>query len=222
MLVENNYIERKPTLKETYYSILDPHKIDYDKPAIWDLVGNNEVMDLFQFDSLVAMQTVNQIKPRSLIELAQTNSLMRLQPQDGAKETPVETYVRYKNNIQEWYDDMDSAKVPKSDQEFIKEILLPFNGVADTQEAIMALSRVVGLTNFSIGEAHRLRSVIGKKLVDQIPVMKEFFYSKGKENGVCENTLTYLWYEQFMLQLSYAFSIIHCISYTFIASNYCK
>lgn len=201
MLIENNHIEEKPTLKETYYSFLDPHILDYDKPEVWDLVKNNEVMDLFQFDSIVAMQTVSQIQPKSLVELAQTNSLLRLQPQEGATETPSETYARYRRNIQEWYDDMEKAKVPKRDQEILEKILLPFNGVADTQEAIMALSRMEELTGFSVGEAHKLRSIIGKKKMDKIPELKDEFFKRGLENNVCENTLNYIWNSQFMLQL---------------------
>ena len=201
MLIEYGHVEEKPTLKETYYSMLDPHKLDYDKPEIWDLVENNEVMDLFQFDSIVAMQTVNQIKPKSLVELAQTNSLMRLQPQEGATETPVETYARYREDISEWHKDMDNANVPKKDQKILEKVLLPFNGLADTQEAIMALSRLEELTDFSVGEAHKLRSIIGKKKMDAIPKLKEDFFARGLQNGVCENTLNYVWSSQFMLQL---------------------
>lgn len=204
MLIENNHVEEKPTLKETYYSMLDPHKMNYDKSEVWELVANNEVMDLFQFDSLVAMQTVNQIQPKSLVELAQTNSLMRLQPQDGAEETPTETYARYRRDISLWYDDMDKANVPKEDQKILEKVLLPFNGVADTQEAIMALSRMEDLTNFSVAEAHQLRSIIGKKQMDKIPKLKQDFFDRGLTNGVCENTLNYVWNSQFMIQLGLA------------------
>lgn len=200
-LIENEHVEKKNTLKETYYSVLDPHKIDYDKPEIWELVQNNDVADLFQFDSLVAMQTVAQIKPRSLVELAQTNSLLRLQPQEGAEETPAELYARYRKDITEWYKDMDKANVPKKDQEILKQVLLPFNGVADTQEAIMLLSRNKDLTGFTVGEAHQLRSIIGKKKMDKIPFIKDKFYAKGVENGVDQNTLDYIWNHQVLLQL---------------------
>lgn len=219
MLCEQGHIERKDTLKETYMSVLNPHTLDYDYKEIWDLIGNNAVADLFQFDSQVAMSNVSQIKPNSLLELAQTNSLMRLQggeDEDGnKKETPTERYVRYKNDINEWYNDMTLWKVPKQDQQIIAKVLLQYNGVADTQEALMLMSREVN--DFTIGEAHKLRSVIGKKKMKEIPSLKEFFFTKGKENGINENTLHYLWEEQVSLQLGYAFSILHCIAYTFIA-----
>lgn len=216
-LVENDYIEEKETLKDTYYSVLDPHTMDYDKPEIWDLVQNNKVPDLFQFDSLVAMQTVAQIKPRALVELAQTNSLLRLQPQEGAKETPAELYARYRKNIKEWYVDMDKANVPKEDQKILEKTLLTFNGVADTQEAIMLLSRDKELTGFTVGEAHELRSVIGKKKMELIPGIRKKFFDKGLANGVCQNTLDYIWNSQVLLQLGYSFSILHTMAYTAIA-----
>ena len=219
MLCDNGHIERKETLKDTYMNALNPHTLDYNHKEIWDLVANNGVADLFQFDSQVAMSNVAQIQPTSLLELAQTNSLMRLQGGEdeggNKKETPTERYVRYKKDITEWYRDMDMFEVPSQDQEKIKKILLQYNGVADTQEAIMLMSREIN--SFSIGEAHKLRSVIGKKKMKEIPKLKQFFFEKGIKNGVHENTLHYLWDEQVSLQLGYAFSILHCIAYTFIA-----
>lgn len=201
MLIEWGHMEKQDTLKDTYYATLDPHHLDYDKPEIWDLVEGNEVADLFQFDSLVAMQTVAQIKPKSLVELAQTNSLLRLQPQEGAEETPSELYARYRADISEWYADMDEAKVPKEDQKILEKVLLAFNGVADTQEAIMLLSRDEELTKFSVGEAHQLRSIIGKKQMDKIPYIRDKFFDMGKANGVNMNTLNYIWNSQVLLQL---------------------
>lgn len=201
MLIEEEYMKEQETLKDTYYEYLDPHNIDYDKPEIWELVENNDVADLFQFDSLVAMQTVAQIKPKSLTELAQTNSLLRLQPQEGATETPAELYARYRADIGEWYTDMDNANVPKADQKILEEVLLPFNGVADTQEAIMLLARKEELTGFTVGEAHELRSVIGKKKMEKIPAIRDKFYAKGLANCINEATLDYIWNYQVLLQL---------------------
>ena len=122
-LITNQYIEKQETLKETYLKYFSTKTLEYDKPEYWEKIHNNEVFDLFQFDSMVAMDAVNKIKPSSLVELMQTNSLMRLQQQEGASETPVETYARFKDNPQAWEDEMNEWQIPKQERKFIKEVL---------------------------------------------------------------------------------------------------
>jgi DNA polymerase-3 subunit alpha len=217
MLIENGYMERQKTLKETYMKYLDPMKLDYNNDAVWDAVINNEVVDLFQFDSLVALDTIQKIKPRSLIELTQSNSLMRLQQQEDATESPTETFARFKNDIKEAYKEMDDWGVPKKDQIILERVLKPYSFVADTQEAVMSISRIPELTSFTVAEAHKLRKAIGKKSKKVMAETKELFYKKGIENGVSTNTLDYIWNVQVRRQEGYAFSILHCIAYTFIA-----
>lgn len=216
-LIANNHIERQATLKETYLKYFSTKTLEYDKPEYWEKIHNNEVFDLFQFDSMVAMDAVNKIKPISLIELMQTNSLMRLQQQDGATETPVETYARFKDNPQAWDEEMDEWQIPQHERKFIKDVLEVYKGVADTQEAMMSLVRNDNLTKFDITEAHFARKVVGKKDEKLLKPLKDKFYSKGRENKISEATLNYLWEVQIMRQASYAFSILHTLAYTFIA-----
>jgi DNA polymerase III subunit alpha len=199
-LIEYNYIEQKNTLKETYLNILDPVKLDYDKPKIWESIANNEVVDLFQFNTPVAMNAVSKIKPKSLIELTQANSLMRLQQQEDATESPVETYVRFKNNIKEWYAELDTWKVPTKDQKILEKVLLIYNGVADTQECLMELVQIKNLTGFTIAEADLLRKAIGKKSAKVMEQVKNLFYLKGSENNISNYTLDYIWNVQIMRQ----------------------
>jgi len=164
LLVKAGYVEKKQTLKDTYSNILNPMKMDYDNTKIWDTIAGNGMMDLFQFSTPIAMTTVSAIKPKNLVQLAQANSLMRLQKQPDALESPVETYVKFKNDISQWYKEMDECNVPKKDQKIISDILLKYEGVADTQEAIMYLSRIKEFANFSIKDSHALRKAIAKFL----------------------------------------------------------
>lgn len=215
-LVENGYIEWKGNLKDTYFSVLNPHCIDFDKPEIWAYIANNNVPDLFQFDTTVAVQTVTQIKPQSLVELAQANSLMRLMPK-GLLETPVETYVRFKNNINEWYKELKEWGVPEEYVPVMEELMLPYKGVLDTQEAIMIVSQHPKLTNFTIAESNKLRKAVAKKSEKDMIAVEELFYSKGQANGCPKTVLDYIWKVQIARQLMYSFSILHTIAYTFIA-----
>lgn len=216
-LITNNHIEKQATLKETYLKYFSTKILDYDHKEYWEKIHNNEVFDLFQFDSMVAMDAVSKIKPTSLVELMQTNSLMRLQQQEGAKETPVETYARFKDNPQAWDDEMDEWQIPSKERVFIREVLDIYKGVADTQEAMMSLVRHEKLTNFDIKDAHFARKVVGKKDEKLLKPLRDKFYGNGHKYGISESTLNYLWEVQIMRQASYAFSVLHTIAYTFIA-----
>lgn len=216
-LIKDNVIQPEATLKDTYNKYLNPMTLQYNTEKTWQLVGNNEIIDLFQFDTDVSVDALSKVKPKSLLELAQTNSLMRLQQQFGATESPTETYVRFKNDISEAYKEMDKYNVPKKDQKILEKVLGNFKFVADTQEAIMMLVRMPELTNFSVGESHKLRKAIGKKSESVFEETRQMFYKKGKEYNININTLNYIWEIQVTRQKGYAFSILHCIAYTFIA-----
>ena len=72
--MEHGYMERENTLKETYMKHLNPDVLDYDTKEMWELVGENKIISLFQFDTPVGLQCAKQIQPTSLLELAQANS----------------------------------------------------------------------------------------------------------------------------------------------------
>ena len=42
-----------------------------------------------------------------MLELSDANGLMRLMTAEKGAETPMEKYVRFKNDISLWYDEMD-------------------------------------------------------------------------------------------------------------------
>ena len=95
--------------------------------------------------------------------------------------------------------------------------MLPLKGVADTQESVMLLAMDKRLTNFSVAEANKLRKTIAKKISRDIDSMKDFFFTKGKENNCSFSVLNYLWSVQFARQLGYSFSAPHVIAYSTIA-----
>ena len=216
-LIEKGYVEWKGNLRDTYFSVLDPNTLDYNKEEIWDCIANNELPDLFQFDSTAGIQVLSKIKPRSFLPFVQSNSLMRLMS-DGDKEQPTDRYVRYQKDINEWYKDLKQFNIPSKDITILEDLLLKYNCVLDTQESIMILVMDERVSNFSVEEANILRKAVGKKDAKSLNKAKELFFAKGVENGVLsEITLKYLWEEQVMLQAGYAFSILHCSAYSLIA-----
>ena len=216
-LIEHNLIEKKSTLKETYLSYINPMSMNYDTEEVWDALKKNIVPDLFQFDSVSGSEAVRQIKPCSLIQLAQSNSLMRLQQQPDATESPTDKYIRYKENIELAYKEMDDYNVPKKDQIILEKILKPYYFVADTQEVVMQLVKTEEFSDLGVKGAHAIRKGIAKKSQSAIDEAKKMFYEKGLLNGADINTLNYIWDVQIKNQLKYSFSILHTMAYTFIA-----
>jgi DNA polymerase-3 subunit alpha len=216
LLSEHGYIEWQNSLKETYNKYLKPSVLDYSSKEMWNLAAENKIINLFQFDTPVALDAVKQIQPQSLLELAQANSLLRLIP-EGAEQTPVQEFSKYKQNPQLLLNEIDRLMITKEEREAILKHLKPLNGVADSQESVMLLVMDPTISNFSVAEANKLRKTIAKKQTRDIDKMTSFFFEKGKENGASEDLLKYIWNVQIRRQLGYSFSIIHTIGYSIIA-----
>ena len=216
LLLEYGYIEWQGTLKKTYLKYIAPQVLDYDNEEMWKLVGENKIISLFQFDTPVGLQCAKQIKPRSLLELAQANSLMRLMP-EGTDLTPVEEFVRYKENPSLLSDEINSLQATESEKMELYNFLKQYNGVPDSQESIMLLVMHPKFLGFDVIQANKLRKLIAKKKIREIEEFKVYYYDVGRRNGCSEDILRYIWDKQISRQLGYSFSIIHTIAYSTVA-----
>jgi DNA polymerase III subunit alpha len=214
-LLEHNEIEWQGSLRETYKKYIHPDVIEYEDPKLWEMVGKGEVMDLFQFSTDMGLEAVTKVKPTTLLEAAVTNSLMRLMS-DG-DEQPVDTYVKYKNNITLWYDEMEKAGLSQEEISVLEKYLKEIYGVADTQEVVMQMVMDEKISNFDIKESNYLRKSIAKKKADVLKEVQELFFKKGKEKGATDQLLDYVWNVQIKRQLGYSFSILHTLAYSIIA-----
>ena len=216
LLIEYGHMEWQGDLRSTYNYYLYPSRIHYDDPKMWDLAIENKVSSLFQFDTPVGLQTIKLIKPHSLGELAQANSLMRLMP-EGKDETPSEEYVKYKNNMELFNEEIEHLHSTEKEKAALHEILDPLYGVADGQEAAMRLLMHPDLFGFSIKEGHGARKLIAKKKIKEITAYGENLFKIGQEKGLSYDTIHYIWDVQIGRQLGYSFSYPHTISYSIIA-----
>ena len=66
---------------------------------MWKALQEGSVLNIFQFDSDVGSQAAKKIKPTNIMEMADANGLMRLMTAEKGAETPMEKYIRYKNNL---------------------------------------------------------------------------------------------------------------------------
>lgn len=215
LLINNNKIENKGSLRDNYYNYLHPDVLEYEDRNMWNLLHEQRVIDVFQFDGNVGAQALKKVKPYNLLEAIVANTLMRISVDEG--EQPIDRYIRFKNDISLWYKEMADFGLSVDHIKTLEPHLLHLSGVADTQEAAMKLSMDPKIGDFDIAQAHKLRKAIAKSYAkDQLEQIKKLFYL-NTERGVDKVLLDYVWEMQFKPMFDYSFSQPHVAAYTVIA-----
>lgn len=127
-------IEKDLTLREVYNKYLHPDVLPLTDEKSWESIRNLKVLDLFQFDSDVGSQAVKKVKPKNIIELSDCNGLLRLMTAEDGGEQPLDKYVRFKNNIQLWYNEMKKYGLNAEEQKAVGPYFKPSFGVPPSQE----------------------------------------------------------------------------------------
>lgn len=195
LLIKENKIAPKETLRETYNTYLHPDVLDWDNPELFKLLTDGEVLDAFQFMTPQGQKALSKLAPvGSFWQLVAGNSLMRLSV-DGDIQ-PIDKYVKYRDNIELAYKEMrEDYNLTNEEIDKLEPILRDNYFVADTQELAMILS--MKIAGFSVAEANELRKAIAKvKAKDKLKAIKEKFYKKGQEIGNSLNILDYVWNAQ--------------------------
>ena len=200
LLIKDGYIEWQGDLRSTYNKYIHPDVLDRDTKEMWDMLNAGKIISAFQMDSVVAKQTLASIHPTSLLELAATNSLMRLVPEKGHK-SPAEEYLEYKLNPQKLRDEVYSLNGTDREKEILYEYLKKYNGVLESQENMMQITMIPEFTNFSFSDASKLRKIVAKKKLKEVDSFREYFLKTGIENGCSEDILKYIWDVQIKRQL---------------------
>ena len=133
LLQKYGKIDKSLTLREVYDKYLHPEIIPIENKKCWEALANNEVLNVFQFESDVGSQAAKKIKPKNILELADANGLMRLMTSEKGEETPMDKYIRYKNNLNLWYQEMDNAGLTKEEQKTIEPYFKSSFGVPPSQ-----------------------------------------------------------------------------------------
>lgn len=215
LLQEYGEIEKELSLREVYDKYLHPSVLPLDDKRIWDALSNNSVLNIFQFDSDVGSQAAKKIRPHNILEMSDANGLMRLMTSEKGAETPMEKYIRFKNDISLWYKEMDSYGLTKEEQKTLEPYFKKSYGVPPSQEQLMQMLMDENICNFSLKEANAARKIVGKKQMDKIPKLKEDVLTKAKSSNLGK----YVWKCGIGPQMGYSFSIIHALAYSFIGAQ---
>ena len=157
LLVEYNQLEWQGNLRKTYTKYLAPERLELHDKKMWEKI--NKIYSCFQWDTPVGSKGLAMIQPRSWQELTAGNSLIRLQGSGDGK-SPLELYVYYKQNIENWHNDMREYGLTDEDIKILKEYLDISYGVMENQESCMKIVMDSRVSNFSMKESNMLRKAI--------------------------------------------------------------
>ena len=73
---------------------------------------------------------------------------------EKGQETPMEKYIRFKNNINLWYEEMTKYGLTKNEQETLKPYFLSSYGVPPSQEQMMKILMDENICGFTLAEAN--------------------------------------------------------------------
>ena len=212
LLQKYNKIDSNLTLREVYNKYLHPEVLPLDDKKIWEALQNNNVLNIFQFDSDVGSQAAKKIRPTNILEMADANGLMRLMTAEKGQQTPMEKYIEYKNNIDLWYLEMCRAGITVKEQKTLEPYFKQSYGVPPSQEQLMRMLMDENICNFSLKEANAARKIVGKKQMAKIPELHQQILDRASSPALGK----YVWECGVGPQMGYSFSIIHALAYSFI------
>lgn len=214
LLLEYGYWEDKGSLRKNFNHYLNPDVINYDNEKMWDNIAIYK--SLFQYETPMGIRAISMINPRDIHQLTVANSIMRLKGEKG-QETPMEKFVRYKNDINEWYNDMKVFGLNQNEINVLENYLSSSFGVCESQEKLIKLTMDENVASFDLRESDQARKAVAKGSKDAMKETEERLYTYGAKLGVRKVFLDYLWNVQFEMQKAYAFSEIHSYEYSIIA-----
>ena len=173
-VIENDGIN----LRSVYDKYFHPNILPMDDKKVWDAIQNGTVINVFQFDSEVGSQAAKKIKPTTILELTDANGLMRLMTAEKGAETPMEKYIRFKNNINLWYKEMDSCGLTSEEKGYLEPYFKSSYGVPPSQEQLMLMLMDKNICSFTLAEANAARKIVGKKQMSKIPELHQKILDK--------------------------------------------
>ena len=178
LLLNYGQIQWQGSLRATYNKYLHPDVLDYTNPDMWKKMQSGSISNLFQFDSLQGAVCIKRTRPETVKQLGASNAVMRLMS-TGDGETPLDRYVRFRNDISQWYKEMDEWGLTKEEQKILEKYIKEKFGNSVEQEDMMQIVQDPGISNFTLGEANKFRKCVSKKKLAEIEKYKKLFFTKN-------------------------------------------
>ncbi|MFO7996066.1 MAG: error-prone DNA polymerase [Dehalococcoidia bacterium] len=158
-------------VEEHHHNIrLTMNKLPLDDEGVYDMICRGDTIGVFQVESRAQMQTLPQMRPRSIEDLTIEVALIRPGPLQG---NMVHPYIRRRKGLEKV-----TYLHPR-----LKPILEDTLGVLLFQEQVIQVATAIA--NFTPGEADSLRRAMSRKRSkDAMNEMRQRFIDGAKQNGV--------------------------------------
>jgi len=186
-------------VEKTHNIKLDMETIPLDDKETYEMMQRGETCAVFQFESPGMQNVHKQIKPDRFEDLIAIVSLYRPGPMDN-----IPSYIKRKHGEEE-ITYLHPALAPILDETY---------GIMVYQEQVMQIART--LAGYTMGEADKLRKVMGKKQVQEIPKQREKFMKGAIANGIEEGVASAI-FDQMEKFASYGFNKSHAAAYSLIS-----
>jgi len=217
LLVEQGYVEKKDTLRETYENVLGVYKINRDDKKMWDMVQNHEIVSLFQMEQQSGVRGIALTHPRTVDELAVLNSVIRLMATEKGAESPLDKYARFRENPKAWDVEMIQMGLTEDERKIMHRELDISDGMSITQEQFMQLVQLPECGGWDLQFADKLRKSIAKKNPKEYDALTKQFFDNVKEKKLSEAFCNYVWNIEIALSRGYGFNAAHTYSYSIVA-----
>lgn len=216
LLCDNGYIEKGPTLRETYEKVLGIYNLERKNPEMWKMVWEHKIQSLFQMEKQSGIQGIALTHPENVDDLAVLNSVIRLMAQEKDAEQPLNKYARFKKDISLWYKEMDSYGLAKEEQKVLEPIVKQSYGICESQEKFMQLVQMPECGGFDLTWADKLRKSIAKKNPKGFLELQNEFFENAKEKKLNKNFCNYVWNVLVSTSKGYGFNASHTLAYSLV------
>ena len=216
LLVQYGYIEKKNTLKETYEAAIGIYNLDRNNPKMWEMLADNKILSVFQFDTPQGIQGISLAKPTSVEEMAALNSIMRLMASEKGAEQPLEKYARFKKNPILWEQEMNEYGLLPEQKQLLHKYLDYEYGICASQEDIMSMIQDPQLGGWSLKDSDMLRKSIAKKDPKLYEQLSQKYFDTVKEKHLNTTLCNYFWYVLVNTQRGYSFNLSHTLAYSLV------
>lgn len=217
LLCDAGYVERKNTLRETYESVIGVYNLERNDPAMWDMVLHHKINSLFQMEKQSGINGIALSHPQSVDELAVLNSVIRLMAPEKGAEQPLDMWARYRQNIREWYQEMEKYGLSGEQIEWLSKNNAITNGICESQEGLMSLLQDEKLGGNDLSFADKCRKAIAKKQGKLFEECEKTYFENAKTKGCDMKLVHYVWDVLLRVQRGYSFCRAHTLAYSLIA-----
>ncbi|MCQ2147511.1 MAG: HNH endonuclease, partial [Bacteroidales bacterium] len=208
LLLKDGRIEWQGSLRKTYEKYIGVRSLERDDPEMWKLLWEHKIISLFQMEKDSGVQAISLARPSSVDDLCTLNSVIRLMAQEEGAEAPLHKFARFKQDISQWYKEMEQAGLTKDEQELLKGILETSYGICAVQEIIMILVMHPQIGGFSLAWADRLRKAIAKKNPKDFVMLEAEFFNNAEAKNLSKSLTRYVWFTLIYTQRGYGFNCV--------------